>query len=72
MDWVVNNKGNYHSYVHFNPQIKYDLGRRLGYQKRHLYVGIEYEYWSDKYGIKSTSAFDTNQNATSIIARYDF
>ncbi len=71
-DWVVNSKGNYHSYVHFNPQIKYDLGRSMGFERRHLFVGVEYEYWSNKYGIKSTSAFDTNQSATSAIVRYDF
>ncbi len=71
MDWVINNKSastsrrnqsDYHANLHFNPQVKYDLGKALGYEPKHLYVGLEYDYWSDKYGVKDSQYFTTDQN----------
>lgn len=59
MDWVVDNDDSYHANLHFNPQIKYDLAKAMGWGKR-FYVGVEYDYWSDKYGI------DDNVNQTGI------
>ena len=81
MDWVVNNKSasasergqsDYHANLHFNPQIKYDLGKAMGYEAKHLYVGVEYDYWSDKYGIKDSQFFTTDQNTTSLLVKYHF
>ena len=81
MDWVVNNKdasssernqSDYHANLHFNPQIKYDLGKSMGYEAKHLYVGIEYDYWSDKYGIKDSHGFPTDQNTASLLLKYHF
>lgn len=77
MDWVVDNKssaskGNYHSNLHFNPQIKYDLGKAMKLPERQLYVGIEYDYWTNKYGVKDTSYFDTDQNTASVLLKVFF
>jgi nucleoside-specific outer membrane channel protein Tsx len=81
IDWVVNNKdassgrrnqADYHANLHFNPQIKYDLGKALGYGAKHLYVGVEYDYWSDKYGIEDSKGFRTEQNTTSFLLKYHF
>jgi nucleoside-specific outer membrane channel protein Tsx len=76
MDWVVgndsNNRGDYHANLHFNPQIKYDLGKALNMTERQLYVGIEYDYWKDKYGIKDTPYFDTDQNTASLLVKVFF
>lgn len=76
MDWVVDNdktsRGTYHSNLHFNPQIKYDLGKALNYPERQLYVGIEYDYWTNKYGIKDTRSFDTDQNTASLLVKVFF
>lgn len=33
------------------PQLRLDIGDWFGYQQ-HLYLGIEYQYWHNKYGIK--------------------
>lgn len=33
------------------PQLRLDVGDLWG-QSRHLYIGIEYQYWHNKYGIK--------------------
>lgn len=79
IDWIVNNKdasassrnqSDYHANLHFNPQIKYDLGKYFGYKAKHLYAGIEYDYWSDKYGIEDSKQFTTDQNTFSFLVKY--
>ncbi|WP_222908689.1 outer membrane protein OmpK [Pseudomonas sp. DNDY-54] len=76
IDWVVNDKksGNRElkRNVHFNPQVKYDLGKALDYTPGKLYVGIEYDYWSNKYGIEDSGAFNTNNNVTNLIVKAHF
>lgn len=71
MDWVVDNDKSYHANLHFNPQIKYDLAKGLGLGKK-FYVGVEYDYWSDKYGIKDSESFTTNQSAISLLVKAHF
>jgi len=76
MDWVVDNdenrRGTYHANLHFNPQIKYDLGKALKMGEKQLYVGIEYDYWKNKYGIKDSGDFDTDQNTASLLVKVQF
>ena len=72
IDWVVNSEGSYEDNLHICPQIKYDLGQQLGMEKRTLFAGVEYDYWSNKYGIEDSSAFKTNQSAASVIVKYHF
>ncbi len=82
MDWVVDNdensRGTYHANLHFNPQIKYDLGKAMGWGAQQFYVGIEYDYWKDKYGIDDDSFLGdqilggTDQNTFSWIAKVHF
>ena len=77
MDWVVDNDDSYHANLHFNPQIKYDLAKAMGWGKR-FYVGVEYDYWSDKYGIDDDGFVDseilggTDQSAISLLAKAHF
>ncbi len=70
VDWVfsADNSG-YEENVHINPQLKYDLGKSLmGDAKANkLFVGIEYDYWKNKYGVKGI-----DQNTYSVIAKYHF
>ncbi|WP_017906344.1 outer membrane protein OmpK [Pseudomonas asplenii] len=76
MDWVVDNdqtsRGTYHANLHFNPQIKYDLGKALHWSAKQLYVGIEYDYWKNKYGVEDSGAFKTNQDTASLLVKYHF
>ena len=77
MDWVVDNDDSYHANLHFNPQIKYDLAKAMGWGKR-FYVGVEYDYWSDKDGIDddgfvgSEILGGTDQSAISLLAKAHF
>lgn len=63
--------GPQHANFHFNPQIKLDLGNFYGSPDK-LFVGVEIDYWTNKYGIKDSSAFDTDQFAVSGIIKYHF
>lgn len=69
-DWVfsADNHG-YEENFHFNPQLKYDLGAVLlgEHKKDKLFVGIEYDYWKNKYGVNGIV-----QNTYSVIAKYHF
>jgi nucleoside-specific outer membrane channel protein Tsx len=77
MDWVVDNDDSYHANLHFNPQIKYDLAKGMGWGKR-FYVGVEYDYWSDKYGIDDDGYVGdeilggTDQSAISLLLKGHF
>jgi nucleoside-specific outer membrane channel protein Tsx len=78
MDWVVDNDKSYHANLHFNPQIKYDLGKAMNWGEKQLYVGIEYDYWKDKYGIDNDSFLGdvilrgTDQNTASLLVKAHF
>ncbi|MGR1216215.1 outer membrane protein OmpK [Metapseudomonas otitidis] len=85
MDWVWNNKdattnrpNDLHANLHFNPQIKYDLGKALDLGAKQLYVGVEYDYWSNKYGIDDNSYLGdtilggTDQNTASLLVKVHF
>lgn len=72
IDWNLQDDDHYHKNFHFNPQIKYDLSKRLGFGKKKLLLGVEYSYWQNKYGIKDTTYFKTNQQVTSIIVKSHF
>ncbi|HAG77307.1 membrane protein [Stutzerimonas stutzeri] len=83
IDWVVDNDSNsrgeeYHANLHINPQIKYDLGKAMNWGEKQLYVGIEYDYWSDKYGIENGGFVSenfvgkTDQNTFSAIVKAHF
>ncbi|MDD0975297.1 outer membrane protein OmpK [Pseudomonas fontis] len=76
MDWVVDNdqsrRGTYHANLHFNPQVKYDLGKALNFGAKQLYVGFEYSYWKDKYGIENSDRLDTRQSVASALVKFHF
>lgn len=78
MDWVVDNDKGYHANLHFNPQIKYDLGKALSWGDKQFYVGIEYDYWKNKFGIDDNSFLGdtllggTDQNTASLLLKAHF
>lgn len=72
IDWNINNDDSYHANLHFNPQLKYDLGKNLGYQEKQFLIGVEYSYWTNKYGIKNTGNFKTDQQVFSLLLQSHF
>ena len=49
-----------------------DLGKALHLGEKQLYVGVEYDYWKNKYGIKDSDAFTTDQNTMSFLVKVHF
>ena len=73
LDWVVNDDGPYSKNLHFCPQVKFDIGTLWGWDPNRLNVGVEYDYWSNKYGIKDSNAFTTTQtSAISLLVKSHF
>ncbi len=56
---------------HFVPQIKLDIGNFWGMPKT-LYAGVEIDYWNNKFGLKSSDTFDTDQVAVSVLVKFHF
>ncbi|MGZ0657509.1 outer membrane protein OmpK [Coraliomargarita sp. W4R53] len=72
IDYVfASENSGYEENLHINPQIKYNLGKLLWDETQRLYVGIEYDYWSNKYGLKDLP-FRTDQSAYSFLLKYHF
>jgi len=74
IDWVVDNARSRHAHLHINPQVKYDLGKAVGGTPGTLYVGVEYDYWKNKYGIADQSPLarelgGTSQSTTSLLIK---
>jgi nucleoside-specific outer membrane channel protein Tsx len=69
-DWVLGIGSEDWSF-HFNPQITVDVGEFWNAPKK-LYAGVEVDLWLNKYQIPDSSAFDTNQTAISLMAKYHF
>ncbi len=44
----------------FTPQIKFDLGSAAGMAPGKLFVGVEYVYWKNKFGIDGTTEQNPN------------
>lgn len=67
-DWVLG-FGNEDWNFHINPQLTVDIGA-LRNNPGKMFAGIEIDLWWNKYQIKNTSAFDTNQAALSLMFKY--
>ena len=67
-DWVLGLGSETWSY-HINPQLTMDLGAKWDKPGR-FYVGVELDFWWNKYQIPNTPEFDTNQAAVSLLLKY--
>ncbi len=56
---------------HFSPQIKLDIGNFWG-KPGVLYAGVDIDYWTNKFGIQDSDAFDTDQFAASALVKFHF
>lgn len=69
-DWIVGIGGERAS-LHFNPQIKLDLGHFF-WKDEKLYAGVELDFWLHKYQLDNSPDFNTNQEAVSLLVKYHF
>lgn len=52
--------------LHINPQLRANIGKFMGITKSKLEAGIEYSYWSNKFGVRTSE----NQSAVSGIIKF--
>lgn len=55
------------SWILAQPQLRFDLGQALGKEAGNMFIGIEYQYWSDKLGEKGT-----DDNEAQLLAVWNF
>lgn len=48
------------------------MGKALNLGAKQLYVGFEYSYWKDKYGIDSRGNLESNQSVASALIKVHF
>lgn len=65
LDWSTA-ESDHASDFHFNPQLKANVGKFMGITKSKLELGIEYSFWSNKFGV----ATDDNESAVSALIKY--
>ncbi|CDG96551.1 conserved hypothetical protein; putative exported protein [Xenorhabdus bovienii str. puntauvense] len=58
--------------LEFKPELHYDLGKKLGYQSGHLWTGLVLNTTKNKYKIKDTPYYRTNQFSYGVFIRYSF
>jgi nucleoside-specific outer membrane channel protein Tsx len=52
------------------PQFLYDLGYSAGLGENRFYVGVEYTYWKNKFGIQSSSGFVTDEKNLKYMVKF--
>lgn len=72
IDWVLDSDGSFHENLHINPQVKLDVSPWLNTRDGQVWLGIEYDYWQNKFGIESSSTFDTDQSTFSVLLKVFF
>ena len=59
------------SSLNFTSQLKWDLGKSvLSMKTGKLYLGFEFAYWNNKFGIQDTPGFRTDERATSLLLKW--
>ena len=53
------------------PQLLLNVGSLSG-DPGSLWVGVEYQYWSNKYGIEDSDGFETNESVAQFMAKWFF
>lgn len=59
------------AHMNFTSQLKWALHPLLGIQSR-LYLGIEYAYWLNKFGVKDSPGFRTNESNLNLLVKWHF
>jgi nucleoside-specific outer membrane channel protein Tsx len=67
-DWVVGLGSEDWNY-HLNPQVSVDVGHFWGAPAK-LFAGVELDCWWNKYQIRNSPGFDTNQSAVSLMLKW--
>ena len=70
IDWS-NSSDDKSSSLNFTSQLKWSLDKTLGLSNK-LYLGIEYVYWLNKYGIQDSPQFETDESNINLLVKWHF
>lgn len=59
------------AHMNFTSQLKWALHPLLGIKSK-LYLGVEYAYWLNKFGIKDSPGFRTNESNLNLLVKWHF
>ncbi len=71
IDWTSSNEDT-HSSMNFTSQLKWNIGNHLFNNEEKLYLGIEYVYWQNKYGIPDSPLFNTDESNVNLLLKAHF
>lgn len=57
--------------LNFTSQLKYDIGPHFNLSNK-LYIGIEYVFWNNKFGIDSSEQFRTDERNVNLLIKAHF
>jgi nucleoside-specific outer membrane channel protein Tsx len=66
MDYATSAGGNSKAQMNLTSQLKYDIAPHIGYDSK-FYVGIEYVFWNNKFGINGVDERNVN-----LLAKFHF
>ena len=66
MDYATSTGGNSKAQMNLTSQLKYDIAPHIGYDSK-FYVGIEYVFWNNKFGINGVDERNVN-----LLAKFHF
>lgn len=70
-DWVSANEDKY-STLNCTTQLKWDAGDAIFKSPGNLYIGVEYTYWRNKFGIRNSDQLATNESNTNLLLKVHF
>lgn len=69
VDWVSGVAGEYATSLNFTSQLKWLVTQSDQYQ---VYVGVEFSYWRNKFGIRDSADLDTDESNFSALFKVHF
>ncbi|MDO3387023.1 hypothetical protein QWI17_14350 [Gilvimarinus sp. SDUM040013] len=70
VDWFSTTQDQ-RSSLHWTSQLKWNLGENFKLNSP-LYIGVEYTYWHNKFGIKDSEAFPTDESNANLLIKWHF
>ncbi|MDV6328402.1 nucleoside-binding protein [Idiomarina sp. Sol25] len=70
LDWFSSTEDQRAS-LNWTSQLKWNAGQAMGLDNR-LYLGIEYVYWRNKFGIADTLGFPTHESNVNLLVKFHF
>ncbi|WP_239421225.1 DUF5020 family protein [Saliniradius amylolyticus] len=70
LDWFSSTEDQRAS-MNWTSQLKWNAGKAMGLEER-LYLGVEYVYWRNKFGIADTLGFPTHESNVNLLVKYHF